>query len=299
MRFFGEGRDPQNLDLYRRSIAPYLDQSSRAYWDKRGWGGLGRPRIAIFSSDPYRHGLLGRFIGAAHVVAHLHGVDLRDLLGARTLSEQRRFFDMSIAPLFDRPLIKWATSWRIMLYGLGIPPAQYRLLAEGRDMAVVLRERVERLCCGFPVNDNYFLWQAFARCYGPRLRAPLPPYLQRSNFDAIRHRVARVDVRQRDVTTHLGSLPPSSVDRYVLLDAQDWMTDAQLNALWREICRTARPGARVIFRTAATQSLLPGRLDPDCLSRWHYHAEASRAWSARDRSAIYGAFHLYEFEPTA
>ena len=43
------------------------------------------------------------------------------------------------------------------------------------------------------------------------------------------------------------------------------MTDAQLNALWREITRTARPGARVIFRTAAEPSLLPGRLDRDLL----------------------------------
>ena len=39
------------------------------------------------------------------------------------------------------------------------------------------------------------------------------------------------------------------------------MNDAQLNALWREITRTARPGARVIFRTAAEPSLLPGRVD--------------------------------------
>ena len=38
------------------------------------------------------------------------------------------------------------------------------------------------------------------------------------------------------------------------------MTDAQLNALWTEITRTARPGARVIFRTAAEPSLLPGRV---------------------------------------
>ena len=42
--------------------------------------------------------------------------------------------------------------------------------------------------------------------------------------------------------------PDGSRDRYVLLDAQDWMTNAQLEALWTEITRTARPGARVIFR---------------------------------------------------
>jgi S-adenosylmethionine-diacylglycerol 3-amino-3-carboxypropyl transferase len=82
----------------------------------------------------------------------------------------------------------------------------------------------------------------------------------------------------------------------VLLDAQDWMTDVQLSALWRKITRTTKPGARVIFRTAAEPSLLPGRLDDALLARWRYQAEASHDYTARDRSAIYGVFHLYVFE---
>ena len=71
------------------------------------------------------------------------------------------------------------------------------------------------------------------------------------------------------------------------------MTDAQLDALWRQITRTARPAARVIFRTAAEPSLLPGRLDTALLDRWRYETVTSRRLTARDRSAIYGGFHLY------
>ena len=74
------------------------------------------------------------------------------------------------------------------------------------------------------------------------------------------------------------------------------MTDAQLNTLWQEITRTARPGARVIFRTAAEPDLLPGRVDDPVLSRWRYEADISRNLTARDRSAIYGGFPLYVFE---
>ena len=40
--------------------------------------------------------------------------------------------------------------------------------------------------------------------------------------------------------------------------------------------------------------MLPGRLPDALLARWHYHAETSRQWTLRDRSAIYGGFHLYE-----
>ena len=50
------------------------------------------------------------------------------------------------------------------------------------------------------------------------------------------------------------------------------MNAAELTALWTEISRTARPGARVIFRTAADERLLPGsvperHLEPLALRR--------------------------------
>jgi S-adenosylmethionine-diacylglycerol 3-amino-3-carboxypropyl transferase len=95
------------------------------------------------------------------------------------------------------------------------------------------------------------------------------------------------------MTVHLAANEAESYDRYILLDAQDWMNDATLTALWSEITRTARPGARVIFRTAAEPTILPGRVPDAILSRWRYEADASEALNRRDRSAIYGGFHLY------
>ena len=91
----------------------------------------------------------------------------------------------------------------------------------------------------------------------------------------------------------LAASDAGSFDRYILLDAQDWMDDEQLNTLWSEITRTARPGARVLFRTAAEPSLLLGRLDKALLHRWDYRAQESIEYTKRDRSATYGGVHLY------
>jgi S-adenosylmethionine-diacylglycerol 3-amino-3-carboxypropyl transferase len=71
------------------------------------------------------------------------------------------------------------------------------------------------------------------------------------------------------------------------------MDDAALNALWDQITRTARPGARVIFRTAGEESILPGRVADATLGQWTYDAAKSAEIHAKDRSAIYGGFHLY------
>jgi len=295
-RFFGAADDEANIAAYRRLIAPHLDSQSRLYWEGRSLQQFGRRRISIFARNAYRHGVLGRFIGVTHALCRAYGVDLNELLSARSLEEQRAFFESTLAPLFDKRAVRWATNNRLSLYGLGIPPAQYEALAGGSDMRHVLRQRLERLACGFSLDDNYFAWQAFGRSYAENASGPLPPYLRREHFDTLRARADRVEVLNRSVTEYLAGCADASRDRYVLLDAQDWMTDAQLNALWAEITRTARPGARVIFRTAAEPSLLPGRVAPALLDRWRYEAAQSLELSARDRSAIYGGFHLYVFE---
>ncbi|MDO8289804.1 MAG: DUF3419 family protein [Parvibaculum sp.] len=293
-RFFGEADKRSNLSLYRRFLKSHLDVSSRTYWDQRAFNL--RPRISLFTRGFYRHGLLGYFIGWAHIAAWLYGVDFRPLLQSKTRADQRRFFDAQLAPLFDHRLVRWITGKPESLYGLGIPPSQYEKLSGGRPMYEVLRERLERLVCDFDISDNYFAWQAFARRYASGEDASLPPYLRRENFSVLQANAERVNVLNLGFSEFLQTQTIASCDRYVLLDAQDWMTDEQLNDLWHGITRTARKGARVIFRTAAEPSLLPGRLAPDVLARWTYHAKESLDWTARDRSSIYGGFHLYTFE---
>ena len=297
-QFFGEADEKANLKAYWRFIAPHLDAETRAYWERRRAFGMAPRRISLFSRNVYRHGLLGHFIGVSHALARAYGVDPSDLLRARSLNEQRSFFDTAVAPLFDKRLIRWAMARPYSLFGLGIPPAQYVALASagGGDVATVLRGRVEKLMCGFDLQENYFTWQAFGRSYADNGKGPLPPYLQRVHFDNIRSRANRVEVLNCAFTEYLEIRPDKSLDRYVLLDAQDWMNNAQINGLWTEITRTARPGARVIFRTAAEPSLLPGRVDDLVLRRWRYEADVSRDLTARDRSAIYGGFHLYVLE---
>ncbi len=293
-RFFGAADEERNTDLYRQYIRPRLDPLARDYWDSRRYGGLGRPRIGMFASNVYRYGLLGRCIGLGHLVARAYGVDPREFLESRSLYQQRRFFETRLAPIFERRFMRWALSRRVSLFGLGIPPAQYASLAAsgGGDMSVVIRERLRRLTCDFALDHNYFAWQAFGRSYG---EGPVPPYLRYENFDVLRARAGRIEVLNRSFTEYLQARPDASLDRYVLLDAQDWMDDGQLNTLWREITRTARAGARVIFRTADIPTLLPGRVDDAVLLRWDYLAEESQDFTLRDRSAIYGGFHLYAF----
>ncbi len=297
-RFFGEAGNRHNGTAYDQFIAPNLDVSSRRYWEKRNW--RGRRRISAFERNFYRTGALGFFIGMGHLTARFYGVKVSDIMKTRSESEQRRFFDEELAPIFQRKLVRRATSLKSSLFALGIPPAQYDALVSCGDgeMAKVLSMRLEKLACDFPLRNNYFAWQAFARRYPKPGEAALPSYLDAANYQAIRANAGRAKIHHRNIVELLQTKPSQSVDRFVLLDAQDWMSDKQLNELWSEITRTAAPGARVIFRTAAEETLLPGRVVNDLLGQWEYRTEQSLEFGRRDRSAIYGGFHLYVKQPT-
>jgi S-adenosylmethionine-diacylglycerol 3-amino-3-carboxypropyl transferase len=296
-RFFADADSYANSAAYRIYLRPHLDADTQRYWDKKRVNG--RPRIDMFAKRFYRHGLLGRFIGVAHLVARMYGVRPETIINMAGLAEQRIFFDDHIAPIFDKRLVRWLTGRKLSLYGLGIPPAQYEKLAGGRTMSEVLIERLRKLACDFPLNENYFAWQAFARRYDTGETAALPPYLQREHFSAIKRGAERITPFLGSFTACLKAHPAESLDRFVLLDAQDWMNDDQLNELWGEITRTARPDARVIFRTAGEATILPGRVKTETLDRWTYDGERSRILGFMDRSAIYGGFHLYQLKAQA
>jgi len=292
-RFFAQADLVGNVDAYADYVRPHLDETSRRYWEGRSLNGP--RRISGFAEGFYKKGLLGGFIGAAHLFAKLYGIDPKAILAARSLEEQRAIFDAKFAPLFEKKFVRWVIDQPASLFGLGIPPAQYESLAsdDPRGMGAVLKRRLEKLACDFDVSDNYFAWQAFGRGYGKGPQAPLPPYLQPGHYEDVAARAERVEVRHQNFTDYVESMPTGSLDRFVLLDAQDWMTDAQLTRLWTAITRAARPSARVLFRTAAGPTLLPGRVPDTILARWNYMAERSRDYTLRDRSAIYGGVHLY------
>jgi S-adenosylmethionine-diacylglycerol 3-amino-3-carboxypropyl transferase len=289
--FFARANLSSNVALFDEYLAAELDSESLRYWQERDI--FGRRRISAFARGFYHTGLLGRFIGATHLMGRALGVNVRAIAFANSVEEQRDIFDKTIAPVFDHWLLRWVLKSPASLYGLGIPPAQFAALARGQDMSDVLRRRVEKLACNFPMKENYFARQAFGRGYSASEGGLLPPYLDAKHFEAIQARCNRVDVRHESMTQFLSRSPNRSVNAFVLLDAQDWMNAQQLTELWREINRSAAPDARVIFRTAADERLLPGRIPNEILSAWTYHETRSRVLNARDRSSIYGGFHLY------
>ncbi len=291
--FFGCADDPKNIENYDHYIAPHLDNFTRKFWEKKVVP-HGR-RINMFKKNIYRFGLLGKFIGVVHRVSKIYGKDPRDILKARTMEEQKIIFDRTLAPLFEKKFVKAMCNKPESLYGLGIPPAQFDELNESAkgDMASLLKARLERMACQFPIEDNYFAWQAFNRGYDREKKQAVPRYLKEENYETLKANIDKAQVIHGTITDYLDARGPESMDCFVFLDAQDWMNAEQLNELWAAVRAAAKPGARVIFRTAGDDSPLEEALSPENLDPWDYDASLAAPRNEQDRSSIYGGFHTY------
>jgi S-adenosylmethionine-diacylglycerol 3-amino-3-carboxypropyl transferase len=295
-QFFGVGAGPENVDAYRRHVRPHLDDATRQFWSSRPWAGLRRPRIRAFEEGFYEHGVLARFQGFARVVSQIvQGRRPEELLEATSQAEQQQFFEECVAPFFDHPVVRRIARQPATLYSFGIPLSQYQNLSDAAEASIVdlYRDRLERLVCGFPLDDNYFAWQAFGRRYDTEARRALPPYLKRPHYGRLRYHLDRVDTRIASLEDALANQPDNSFDCFVLLDAMDWMTPARITALWEELARVGEPGARIIFRTAGPDSVVEPALPSALRDRFTYERARSEDLHAQDRSAIYGMFHLY------
>jgi S-adenosylmethionine-diacylglycerol 3-amino-3-carboxypropyl transferase len=296
--YLGDADDAGNGARFDRHIAPHLEPAARRYWMARdAWG---RRRHRIFERGAYRHGLLGRFIGCVHIVARLLGGNLKAMAGATSPDEQRERFERCIAPVLEHAFIAFLLRRPSVLYSLGIPPAQYEAISRDaqRGIAEDFRERVRRLACDWPIAENPFAQQAFARRYDTAQPQALPMYLQSRHWGPIRSRLHALHTHHRGLTEFLRSRPSGSVDVFVLLDAQDWMDGTQLRRLWDEVGRTASPKARVVFRTGGSRSPLEAHLPASMLQTWETDAQRNRELHASDRSAIYGGMFLYRRKQT-
>jgi S-adenosylmethionine-diacylglycerol 3-amino-3-carboxypropyl transferase len=290
-QFFGAAASPANTGLYRERLRPMLDAEARAYWDKRNV--IGRPRHAYFTDGFYRHGMLGRFIGLAHVLAKFAGIDLSALLYGKPDAPERMEALNRLDRLFHGSLARLITGTPALLFSLGIPPQQRALLGGGAPLNEVLHERLLRLINGHPNETNYFAWQALHRGYpGPGDRC-LPPYLQACQFERMRNGAGLIIPVHANLRLFLESLPAREVDAVVLLDSQDWMAPEEIGALWNAIDRTGSDHVRVIFRTAGIESPLENSELASLQQIWRRDEERSAVGFGQDRSGIYGGFHCY------
>lgn len=220
-----------------------------------------------------------------------------ELLKAKTHEEQEELYAKYLEPFFNSFFIKAIGKLPITLFGLGIPPQQYDEMKkdfdENGNILDVYRERAKRLAVEYPIYENYFAWQAFARKYDTENRKAIPEYLKEENYETLKTNAHKITTKNVSVTDEIKDGDLGRFNRFVFLDAQDWMNADALIELWNAIAEKGESGSRVIFRTAASSSPIEKNLPKELLEKFEYKEKMSKELFKQDRASIYGGFHLY------
>lgn len=292
-KFFGLAKGQENIHTYQKYVREHTDVNTRTFWENRTI--TGQKRISYFQKGLYDRTKLGLFLRSLHKLTKAIGGHPEHLLQTHTIAQQEAFFQNNIAPFFEQRFIQWLSKQAITVFSLGIPPSQHQVLhneSQG-ELFALFRDRLRKLVCDFPLHDNYFAWQAFGRCYDTQNRSAIPDYLRVQNFNLLRQNIHRVETHITSLTAYLKTQANNSFNKFVLLDAQDWMPPEAITALWREIIRVGQPGSHIVFRTAGKQSPVETSLPPNLRRKLAYCLKESQQFHKQDRSAIYGMFHLY------
>ena len=83
------------------------------------------------------------------------------------MEQQRSSLRAALAPIFDKPLLRWLIRSRPPSTASASRPRNIAALRSDLPdgIGAVLRQRLEHLACGFDIKTNYFAWQAFGRRY--------------------------------------------------------------------------------------------------------------------------------------
>jgi S-adenosylmethionine-diacylglycerol 3-amino-3-carboxypropyl transferase len=306
---FGRGFAPDARHVYRESLRPLLSEPARAFWDRHIFYFQGRGWRKSF----YYHGTAGlvcKVLLTYLRLVHRLGGSIDALLQAQTIDEQRAIYEGQMRDRLLKPWLLWFLSRPATQSLLGAPWTQLNQVTTHYPggMAGLMRDCVEAVMARLPFQDNYFYRVYLQGHYTPEC---CPEYLKPDNFKHLKAGlVDRLNIATASVTNFLRQAEPG-LSKFVLLDHMDWMSRDNPQALadeWNAILDKARPGARVIFRSAGLRVDFLDRLPvlyrgqhTELGRLLHYQRELAAELHARDRVHVYSSFHIVDLpdEPEA
>lgn len=259
------------------ALRPALSPDARKYWDSRR---------KIIGKGLLNSGVSETFI---RVVVHalrmlVHPASLIDrLLSCDTLAEQRALYEKEWNTRRWKMLFKVLLSRRV--FNRTYDPAFFQNVENG-DFATHFHRLMEHALCEIPVASNYFLHHMLRGTYRTAIVGGVPPYLDRAAHAATRERLDDLELVDGGYAEYLATCDDDSVDAFALSNICEWLDDEQINYLFSQIVRVARPDARLCFRNFVGHTEVPRAFH----STIREDVEAGRAAIKRDRSCLQARF---------
>jgi S-adenosylmethionine-diacylglycerol 3-amino-3-carboxypropyl transferase len=240
LRFVGgqAATAPDRLATYE-GLRDGLGPGARAYWDEHRKA-VGRGILTAGKTDRF----VAKVFAVARVVAEPRSrVDA--LLACTTLDEQRALYHRS----WDNR--RWRALFQVLfnrwVWNRVLDPSFFEH-TDTPNFADYFHDRVEHCLTELPVRDNYFLHHMLRGTYAVGVEGGVPPYLDEGSADALARTGESLRLVDGTFLDHLRRTEDGTVAGFSLSNICEWLTPEQIDELFAEIVRAARPGARLCFR---------------------------------------------------
>jgi S-adenosylmethionine-diacylglycerol 3-amino-3-carboxypropyl transferase len=277
--FAGFREHADRRKLYN-TIRPQLSKTAQEYWDSQH---------QIIKHGFVMNGKYERFIRlAGKLVTLLQGSRrVKGLFQSITKVQQENYFD-----------VKWNTRRFHYLFSIlfnkrilakrGLVADYFHFDDGSKSFAESFYNRSKKAFRDIPVKGNYFLSLYLTGKY--RNEKEVPAYLKEENYDIIKSRLHRIKNITADAQSWVDIMPGESIDCFALSNICELMSEKDTYRLFDAVRRTARPGARVIFRNLMIPREVPDALLGDIVK----DEPLSQQLYATDRSFVYGKVAAYK-----
>lgn len=268
----GAAMAPHARVLAYQRIRSELTPAARLYWDAR-------PQVVargvLHAGVTER---LMRLIASALRAVHPRR-RIERLLELETLAAQREFYRRE----WDNA--RWRWLFRLLCNRLVLRRTydpRFFTHVKNPSYAKHFQRVAEHTLTELAVRDNYFLQHILTGAY-----RSLPPYLDTAVP------VNRLTLVDGTFTDYLRGQPDGSMAGFALSNICEWLSAAEIDTLFGEIVRTARPRARLTFRNFVGWTTVPPNWT-DSVREDHSRGEELMRW---DRSLCQRRFAICEVRP--
>ncbi len=275
LEFLGVKKSCRRKELFEK-VEKHLSLEAASWWNKH--------RLLI-ERGVIHVGRFEKFLNSfrCYILPLIHSKKtVEAFLNTQSLQSQRDFYQNVWNSKRWRLFFRVITS-RFVLKSF----ARQRGMFTHTEPGAIAKEYLKRLDRNFnavPLKDNYFMHYCLAGNYGQSV----PPYLEAKETVSLKENLSRLSMVVNDLMSYLKSMPNDSFSKFNLSDIFEPLSLEQNDILWKEIVRTAKNGARVVYWNNLVPRTFPQQLSVNIKD------EAQRATHlhSMDRVFFYGNFHI-------
>ena len=276
--FFGLQESNERMKLYN-GLKEALSADALNFWNANS---------SIISKGIIMNGRYERFVKIAGKLLRLlqGNRKVKAFFTFKSVDEQQKFYDER----WDNKRWRWIFNTMFnkkRLAKKGLVSDYFHFDDGASSFSESFYKRASHVMKDIPVQSNYFLALYFLGHYFNNEN--IPDYLKPENFSSIKNNINKVIPVSADSKYWLEQQPDQMFNAFALSNICELMDDKDTHKLFSEVIRTAKPGARIIFR-----NLMIAREVPEDLRQIIVKDESlSKQLQFDDRSFVYGKVAAY------